>query len=128
MATGSDRKFFDYDNDGKLDLFLANGHPDDMIEQYSGQVKYAEPLLLFRHDGNRLRSEVLRLRQRRQARPLPGQRPPRRHDRAVFRPGEIRRAAVAVSPRWQPAQIGSSSITTTTASSTSSWPTATPTT
>jgi hypothetical protein len=54
LLSGWGLKFFDYDNDGKLDLFLANGHPDDMIEQYSGQVKYAEPLLLFRHDGNRL--------------------------------------------------------------------------
>jgi enediyne biosynthesis protein E4 len=43
-------KFFDYDNDGRVDLFLANGHPDDMIDRYSAQVKYKEPLLLF-HQG-----------------------------------------------------------------------------
>ena len=43
-------KFFDYDNDGHVDLFLANGHPDDMIEQYSQQVKYKEPLLLFQNN------------------------------------------------------------------------------
>ncbi len=54
LLSGWGLKFFDYDNDGNVDLFLANGHPDDMIEQYSGQVKYAEPLLLFHHDGNRL--------------------------------------------------------------------------
>jgi hypothetical protein len=35
---------------------LANGHPDDMIEMYSTQVKYKEPLLLFRHEGDRLRN------------------------------------------------------------------------
>jgi enediyne biosynthesis protein E4 len=46
-------KFFDYDNDGRVDLFLANGHPDDMIEHYSKQVTYKEPLLLFRNDGSR---------------------------------------------------------------------------
>ena len=43
-------KYFDYDNDGAIDLFLANGHPDDMIDNYSPQVKYKEPLLLF-HQG-----------------------------------------------------------------------------
>ena len=34
-----------------MDLFLANGHPDDMIDAYSMQVKYKEPLLLF-HNGD----------------------------------------------------------------------------
>ena len=34
---------------------LANGHPDDMIEQYSTQVKYAEPLLLFHNEGGKLK-------------------------------------------------------------------------
>jgi enediyne biosynthesis protein E4 len=47
-------KFFDYDNDGNVDLFLANGHPDDMVDSYGGAVKYKEPLLLFRGDGKRL--------------------------------------------------------------------------
>jgi hypothetical protein len=37
-----------------VDLFLANGHPDDMIDSYGGQVKYREPLLLFHNDGKRL--------------------------------------------------------------------------
>jgi hypothetical protein len=54
LLSGWGLKFFDYDNDGQLDLLLANGHPDDMIEQYSTQVKYKEPLLLFRNDGKRL--------------------------------------------------------------------------
>jgi hypothetical protein len=43
-------RYFDYDNDGLVDLFLANGHPDDMIDSYSQQVHYKEPLLLF-HQG-----------------------------------------------------------------------------
>lgn len=47
-------KFFDYDNDGFLDLMLANGHPDDMIDLYSPQVRYKEPLVLFHNDGKRL--------------------------------------------------------------------------
>ena len=46
-------KFFDYDNDGNLDLFLANGHPDDMVEKYSTTVTWAEPPLLFHNDGRR---------------------------------------------------------------------------
>jgi hypothetical protein len=54
LLSGWGLKFFDYDNDGFLDLLLANGHPDDMIESYSRQVRYKEPLVLFRHDGTKL--------------------------------------------------------------------------
>jgi enediyne biosynthesis protein E4 len=54
LLSGWGLKFFDYDNDGLVDLFLANGHPDDMIENYSQQVHYKEPLLLFHHDGTKL--------------------------------------------------------------------------
>src|SRR5205085_4077373 len=32
LLSGWGLKFFDYDNDTHIDLFLANGHPDDMIE------------------------------------------------------------------------------------------------
>ena len=32
LLSGWGLKFFDYDNDGAVDLILANGHPDDMIE------------------------------------------------------------------------------------------------
>jgi hypothetical protein len=56
LLSGWGLKFFDYDNDGWLDLILANGHPDDMIEQYSQQVKYKEPLVLFHNEGGRLRN------------------------------------------------------------------------
>ncbi len=54
LLSGWGLKFFDYDNDGFIDLLLANGHPDDMIENYSQQVRYKEPLVLFRHDGTKL--------------------------------------------------------------------------
>jgi enediyne biosynthesis protein E4 len=50
LLSGWGLKFFDYDNDGVLDLLLANGHPDDMIDNYSTQVHYKEPILLF-HQG-----------------------------------------------------------------------------
>ena len=51
LLSGWGLKFFDYDNDGAVDLILANGHPDDMIEKYSQQVKYKEPLLLFHQEN-----------------------------------------------------------------------------
>jgi len=51
LLSGWGLKYFDYDNDGAMDLILANGHPDDMIDGYSMQVKYKEPLLLF-HQGD----------------------------------------------------------------------------
>jgi hypothetical protein len=54
LLSGWGLKFFDYDNDGLVDLFLANGHPDDMIENYSQQVHYKEPLVLFHHEGAKL--------------------------------------------------------------------------
>lgn len=50
LLSGWGLKYFDYDNDGAVDLILANGHPDDMIDAYSLEVKYKEPLLLF-HQG-----------------------------------------------------------------------------
>ena len=50
LLSGWGLKYFDYDNDGAVDLILANGHPDDMIGRYSRQVRYKEPLLLF-HQG-----------------------------------------------------------------------------
>jgi hypothetical protein len=49
-------KFFDYDNDGAIDLILANGHPDDRIEARIKQVKYKEPILLFHQEGGKLRN------------------------------------------------------------------------
>src|SRR5579859_3179311 len=55
LLSGWGLKFFDYDNDGAVDLILANGHPDDMIENYSPRVKYKEPLLLFHQDNGKLR-------------------------------------------------------------------------
>ncbi len=51
LLSGWGLKFFDYDNDGDPDLFLANGHPDDMVEQQASRVKYKEPLLMFENVG-----------------------------------------------------------------------------
>jgi hypothetical protein len=52
LMSGWGLKFFDYDNDGNLDLFLANGNPDDLIEVLRKDVKYREPLMLFRNTGS----------------------------------------------------------------------------
>ena len=49
LLSGWGLKFFDYDNDGYPDLFLANGHPDDMVETLTTRVKYREPILLFQN-------------------------------------------------------------------------------
>jgi hypothetical protein len=49
FMSGWGLKFFDYDNDGDLDLFLCNGHPDDGVEKRVEHVTYREPLLLFRN-------------------------------------------------------------------------------
>ncbi len=56
LMSGWGLKYFDYDNDGAVDLILSNGHPDDMIESYSHQVRYREPLLLFHQENHRLRN------------------------------------------------------------------------
>jgi enediyne biosynthesis protein E4 len=51
LMSGWGLKFFDFDNDGNVDLFLVNGHPDDRVESRTDEVKYAEPMLLFRNKG-----------------------------------------------------------------------------
>jgi hypothetical protein len=54
LLSGWGLKFFDYDNDGNLDLFISNGHPDDMVEKYNPGVTFSEPLLLFHNDAGKL--------------------------------------------------------------------------
>ncbi len=52
MLSGWGLKFFDYDNDGLMDLVLSNGHPDDLIEARGRSVTYREPMILFHNEGN----------------------------------------------------------------------------
>ena len=44
--------FLDYDNDGHLDIFCANGHPQDVIEILQDHETYAQPAQLFRNNGD----------------------------------------------------------------------------
>src|SRR5450432_2313549 len=50
--------FFDYDNDGWQDIFIADGHIEDQIETVQKRVSYAEPPHLFRNLGNGKFDEV----------------------------------------------------------------------
>ncbi len=50
--------FFDYDNDGWQDVFVADGHIEDQIERVQKRVSYAEPPHLFRNLGSGKFSEV----------------------------------------------------------------------
>jgi enediyne biosynthesis protein E4 len=51
FMSGWGLKFFDYDNDGNIDLFLSNGEPDDLINIIDPHVTYREPLMLFQNTG-----------------------------------------------------------------------------
>ena len=56
--SGFGARFFDYNNDGTRDLFMANGHVLDNIERYHADTKYAEPKLMFRNTGRGLFENV----------------------------------------------------------------------
>ena len=50
--------FFDYDNDGWPDIFVADGHIENEIERVQKRVSYAEPPHLFRNMGGGKFTEV----------------------------------------------------------------------
>ena len=47
LMSGWGSKFFDYNNDGDLDLIVATGDPDLTIQARHPELRYLEPLLLF---------------------------------------------------------------------------------
>jgi len=44
--------FFDYDNDGRLDLLIANGHIEPDIAKIQKSQEYAQPVQLYWNTGN----------------------------------------------------------------------------
>lgn len=50
--------FFDYDLDGRADIFLANGHVADDINKVQPKITYAMAPKLFRNDGGRKFTEM----------------------------------------------------------------------
>lgn len=57
-TSGFGTRFFDYDNDGKRDLFIANGHVLDNVQRYNTGTQYAEPKQMFRNIGQGLFQNV----------------------------------------------------------------------
>jgi hypothetical protein len=50
--------FFDYDLDGWLDIFIANGHIENDIERIQTRIKYAQPAHVFRNTGKGMFAEA----------------------------------------------------------------------
>lgn len=50
--------FADFDNDGLPDLIIASGHVYPDVDTVPRNVKYREPLLLYRNNGNRTFDEM----------------------------------------------------------------------
>jgi hypothetical protein len=44
-------KLFDFDNDGRLDIFCTNGHVTDNVELYDPQLSYKQSDLLYQNIG-----------------------------------------------------------------------------
>ena len=51
LLSGWGLKFFDFDNDGTLDLILADGHPDTMVKIHTPSVDYRMPMVLLQGTG-----------------------------------------------------------------------------
>jgi enediyne biosynthesis protein E4 len=54
-VSGFGTRFFDYNNDGLVDLFVLNGHPFEPIQKVFAETTYAEPPFLFENTGRAFR-------------------------------------------------------------------------
>jgi hypothetical protein len=52
LMVGWGTAFFDMDNDGWLDIFVANGHVYPQVDSVPGGMTYREPIQLFRNNRN----------------------------------------------------------------------------
>ena len=55
VMSGFGTRFFDYNNDGLVDLFVLNGHPFEPINKVFPETTYAEPPFLFENTGKGFR-------------------------------------------------------------------------
>jgi hypothetical protein len=53
--------FFDFDNDGWLDIIVANGHVFPQMDLIEGGAPYREPMMLFRNNRDRTFEDVTQL-------------------------------------------------------------------
>ena len=51
--SGWSTRFFDFDNDGWKDIFVAQGHVMDTIEKTASNLRYLQPPLLLRNESGR---------------------------------------------------------------------------
>ena len=58
LSVGFGTRFFDYDNDGYLDIFIPNGHIIDNIAQVTDTLTYAQRNQLFHNNGDGTFTEV----------------------------------------------------------------------
>ncbi|HEX9427642.1 MAG TPA: CRTAC1 family protein [Candidatus Polarisedimenticolia bacterium] len=58
LATGWGTAFYDYDNDGDLDIVVTNGHPMDDIAEESDIITYEQKPFLFQNQGTGTYREV----------------------------------------------------------------------